>query len=828
MFKEIALAARALLKNPVFAVTVILTISLGIGASTAVFSVVNAVLLQPLPYRNSDRLVLASGEMRKRNVTDFPFSNADFLDLRQGTKTSFEGLAAVQTDQVLLEHRDGSTEQVRYASITPNFFALLGGRMARGRDFVEADGEVPAAANPATSGAQGQQFPSTAAILSYSYWKHHYGGNTAILGQRIENGPKDGPEIVGVLAPGFELFFPPSFNVEHSPDIWVAARLPYDNSERNSVSWQAVGRLRDGVTLQNAQTEVDHVAAELRKNFPIDETSGYHIQLHFMHDYLVAQVKPSILAIMGGALFLLLISCANVANLMLVRMSLKERELAVRSALGATRMDLIRHVLAEAALLSAAGALLGLALAWLGIRILTALAPPSLPLLASVAIKPAVVAFTALLGLTATAIFGIVPAFLASRRNIIGALRTSGRSTALSGGRLLRNSVVVAEIALSFALLIGSGLMLRSFIALKNIDPGFQSHGLLTFQILSPRLPVPEQRRAFMREIQDRLRRITGVEAVTAGSPFPLADQFFPIRWGTGQALSDPSKFQAVDFQLVLPGYFETLHTPLLAGRTFTDADNSPTRNLVVIDEALAKKAFPGESIQFAVGKRILIRIRTPEPEWVEVIGVVAHQRDTSLATAGREQLYSTDGFLGYGNATRWAIRTSGDPAKYETAVRSEVAQLGKQLILTEVQPMDVIVEQVQASTRFAFLLIGLFAFIAAFLAALGIYGVLSTAVRQRTAEVGVRMALGAGRGDIFSLVLKQGLLLGAIGIFVGFAAAFGLTHFMTSMLIGVKITDPATFAAIVAIFLLIAALASWLPARRAADLDPVVALRQE
>jgi putative ABC transport system permease protein len=385
--------------------------------------------------------------------------------------------------------------------------------------------------------------------------------------------------------------------------------------------------------------------------------------------------------------------------------------------------------------------------------------------------------------------------------------------------------VIIAEIALSFSLLTGAGLMLRSFLALQKIDPGFVAHGLYTFEVLGPEQDKPEQRAAFTREIQNRLSSIPGVVSVTSARPFPLADQFFPIRWGTEDALGDPTRFRATDFEIVLPGYFETMRTPLLAGRTFNEADNLSTRSLVVIDEFLAAKAFPHES---AIGKRILMRIRTPEPEWLEVIGIVAHQRDTSLVDPGREQIYVTDGLMSYGNTNRWAIRITQDPASYEGAVRNRIVQLSKQLVLTGMEPMDALVEQAQVTTRLSFVLIGAFACVAGLLSALGIYGVLATAVRQRTAEIGVRLALGSPRTRILSLIVGHGLALGTAGIFIGSLMALALTHWISSLLVGIKATDPLTFFGITVGLFLIVVMASWLPARRAASIDPTQALRSE
>ena len=357
---------------------------------------------------------------------------------------------------------------------------------------------------------------------------------------------------------------------------------------------------------------------------------------------------------------------------------------------------------------------------------------------------------------------------------------------------------------------------------IQRIDPGLTATS--DFLTIGGRRVNP-QRAAWVRDLENKLRALPGVQSVTAATPFPLAGPFFPIRWGLAPALTDPSKFQAVDNITVIPGYFETMHTPLIAGRGFTAADNAPDRELAIVDQLLAAKAFPNES---AVGKRILIRVRKLEPAWVEIIGVAAHMRGTSLATPGREQIYLTDGYVGHGRVNRWALRVNGDPTQFAATVRATVAQHDPNMVLMELQPMDTLVEHAQAATRFQLLLIGVFAGIAAILAGVGLYGVLATLVRQRTAEIGVRMALGAGPTSIFQLIVGQGLRLSAAGILVGLAAAAALTRVMTSMLIGIKPSDPPTYIFMALVFFAIAALASWLPARRAAALDPTVALRGE
>jgi len=435
-----------------------------------------------------------------------------------------------------------------------------------------------------------------------------------------------------------------------------------------------------------------------------------------------------------------------------------------------------------------------------------------------------VLGFAIFAGLFSAVLFGVIPALRTAKPNLMDTLRAAGRSSAL-GAASLRNGAVVVEVALAFVLLIGSGLMLRTFLNIQRVNMGFDPHGLLTFQLLGNIGNTPEEAATFKRQLHDQLNALPGVRSVTASNPLPLAGGFSPVRWGGAEAQNDPSKFQAADLQIVLPGYFEAMGTTLLAGRTFTEEDSNPDRNMLIVDQALAAKAFPNES---AVGKRILFRVRTNEAQWGEIIGVVAHQRNTSLVEPGREQLYVTDGYVNHRAANWWALRTDGDPAALASAVREVVRKQGKETFINEMQPMNTLVVQAQAQTRFSLLLIGVFSTIAALLAGVGLYGVLATSVRQRTAEIGVRMALGAAPGRIFRLMVGKGLYLSVIGIVIGLLVAFGLTRVLASMLVEVKPTDPVTFASVAVLFLVIAVLASWLPALRASRLDPTTALRNE
>ena len=820
--RDFSFAWRTLRRSPVFTSAAVATIALGVGASTAIFSVTNAVLLRPLPYDHPDRLVIVYMDLRNRNNFGMPLSTENFFDIRDGSKGSFEDMAAFRTNRQVLPGADGSPEQVRLALVTTNFFRLLGHRVVLGRDFQDTDGMPQPLSSTPQFGAVASRLP-TFAILSHEYWQRRYGGDRAIIGQRLPSGPR--PEIVGVLAPGMELLLPPQTNVERRPDIWIANRLTYDNANRNTFGLRPIGRVREGATLERAQQEVEAVAAKIRAEHAISRGSGFYARLEPMHGTLVGDVRPAILALMGAVMFLLLIACANVANLLLVRGSLRAPEIAIRSALGAGRWRVVSQLLIEAIVLTGLGTVSGVALAWLAVRQLLGLAPDDIPRADTVAIDLAVLSFTAIIALAAAVVFAVVPAVSAFRVDLVPALSGGGRSAGLGGrGRQFRAGIVVLEVALCFVLLVGSGLMFRSFLAIRRVDPGFDPNGLMTFQLLGGRPGPAEDRTAVQRQLEERLRAIPGAIGVTAANPFPLAGNFTTIRWGLEDALTDNTKYQAVDWQIVRPGYFETMRTPLVAGRTFTEADNDPARNLVVVDTMLASKAFRNDD---AVGKRILVRIRTAEPEWVEIIGVVGHQRVSSLSDPGREQVYFAERFLGGGGATRWAVRTAGDPAQISALVRAAVAKTDPQWLISEMQPMSALVSRAQSTTRFSLTLMGVFATVAAVLVGVGLYGVLSTIVRQRTAEIGVRMALGASFSQILRSIVVYGLRLSVAGIAIGLPGAFVLTRAMRSMLVGVGPTDPTTYAIMGLVFFVVAAVSLYLPARRAAALAPTAALRE-
>jgi putative ABC transport system permease protein len=808
-------AARTFAASRGFALTAVLTLALGIGASTAIFSVTNAVLLQPLPYRDAGRLVLVFWESSFGNIRNLTYSNADFLDLQAGTHEIFEDFGGVASLRAFVPREDGSTEQVGKAMVTTNFFRLMGARIALGRDFIDSDA-VPQPAEPGVLIP-----PGSAAILSYEYWQRHYGGSTSVLGQEIVGAGQPGPRIVGVLAPGFKLYFPPAARVDEAPDFWVANNIGYDAAHRNLLAAGAIGRLKNGIGLAQAQLRLDALRPQIRRS-SFDPAAP--LSLEPMREYLVDDVRTAILSLMGAVVFLLLIACANVANLLLVRSSLRQRELAVRSALGGSRRRLVSQMLTEALVLSGLGTAVGIALAWAAIRGFLAIAPANLPRAGSAGIDWRVLLFAAAAGLASVAVFGVMPALRAARPDLIRTLRARGRNPALGGGQFLRSGVAIAEVALSFVLLVGSGLMFRTFVVLRHVDPGYDPHGLLTFFVTKDWSFTRQQGRIeLLREIQARLSAIPGVESATATLMLPLGGGPRPKLPPSAAPRSTVARAEDSDMQQVMPGYFETLRTPLLAGRTFTAEDNAPGRNLAVIDQQFAASAFPNGS---PIGQRI--ELPGPGVRSVEVIGVVGHQRLGSLSDPGRGIVYFSDGFWGIGVSRYWMLRTAGDPAKYAAAVRAELAKLDRGLVISKVQPMDALVDQDQSGTRLSLLLLGTFAAIALLLAGVGLYAVLSTVVRQRTAEIGVRMALGAEPAWIFRMVVGQGLRLTAAGLAMGLMASLALTRLIAAMLVGVRATDPSTFAAMTVLFLLVAAIASWVPAARAASLDANAALREE
>ena len=819
LMRDIRYAARALRKSPGFAVVATLTIGLGIGANTAIFSVVRTVLLEPLPYDDPDELVMVWGEMRNRGITHFPMSPPDFADYRDQAE-GLEDLGAVFTFATSLTG-DGEPVQVDVAGVTTNFLSVLGVEPIVGRAFVDEDGlPDPSGAQPGQPGA----LPGMV-LLSHSLWQQRYGGDPDVVGRTVQVAGA-ASEIVGVMPPDFELLLPATAPVVPRPDLWIALRLDYQNAPRNNVFLLPVGRLRDGTTVQQLQAQLDRIAEDLSADSQVRATAGYAVRVDALTPEVTAHVRPVLLSLFGAVVFVLLIACANVANLLLVRASGRDRELAVRAAMGGSRGRLIRQMLIESGLLALGGAVVGVVLASFGISLLTSMGPSDLPRIDDVGIDGMVLLFTLAAASGAALLFGALPALQSSRVDLADALKERGSAGAGLRRRLIRNGVVVVEVALSLVLLIGAGLMARSFVELSRVAPGYETEGILTFVAAPPQARYPEaaDRVRFNVELQRRLQALPGVERAAGAFPLPLSGIPFNGRYGPEEALTDPEAFGQAAYRVVLPGYFETLGTRLLAGRTFSEADNQDSASVVVVDEKLARELWPEES---PIGQRFLIRVISPEPEWVEVIGVVEHQRTEDLAVDGLETVYFTDRYVG-SFVGSWAVRATGDPLALASAVRAEVAAMDPDIPVADVRLLKEYVDEAMAPTRFALTLIGVFGVVALILAAVGLYGVLAFVVRQRTAEIGVRMAFGAGADSILKLVVGEGLALALVGVVLGLVVAMGVTGVMETFLVDVSPTDPLTFAAISGLFVTVAAVACYVPARRATRVDPVTALREE
>ncbi|HTS05362.1 MAG TPA: ABC transporter permease [Candidatus Eisenbacteria bacterium] len=801
--QDLAYTARILKNAPTYSVIVILTIALGTGATTAIFSVVNAVLLRPLPHKDSNRLVLS----------DYPISNADFFDLRDGSKSAFDDLAALMVFRAIAPHEDGSAERIGKGQVTTNFFRMLGAHVVVGRDFNEPDGVSNGPPPPPFPPAEG-----SVAIVSYDYFQRRYGADRNIIGRRLLANTGSGPEIVGVLSPDFKVVLPTDVTSERSVDVWIPNDRGYDEEHRGDLMLYVVGRLKPEITVTQAQSQVDRITEMWGHDGP-------KVRFFSWRKLLVNEVRPTLLTLMAAVVLLFLVACANTGNLMLVRTFSREREFAIRTALGARRGRLTRQMLTEALLLCSLGTFLGIVLASVGIHTLIEAAPSNLPRMDSTSVDWRVILFSGFCGIFGSALVGMLPSSYFARSRLMQTLRSSGRSRQLSATGFVRSGVVIAEIAVAFVLLLGSGLMFRSFVQLLHVSPGYDPQGLLTFLTIGNAKDVPdEQRISFLRNLEDRLRSIPGVQSVGGATGLPLHVVGPPdgIQWSAEQIPADPNR--RVDLETVLPGYFEALHSRVLEGRTFSEADNANGQGLAVIDQSLARNAFPNQS---AVDRRICVYI--PDPTWLRIIGVVEHQRLHTLAHTGPEQIFVTDGFSGIGISRQWALRTAGDPEKYASLVRSEIAKFAPgRLAITEMQTMNATTKSEQTGTRFSAVLIGLFAVVAAFLSVVGLYGVVSSTVRQRTAEIGLRIAFGAEPSSVVRLMIGQGLILGTIGIGIGLLASFWLTSFMSSMLVGIHPTDSTTYTLVSASFLLVSVIACWVPARRAGVINPLAALHED
>jgi predicted permease len=809
MIHDLRYALRALLKSPGFTLVALLTLALGIGANTALFSVIDAALLRPFPYPEPDRIVRVFSMARGSENSVSP---ADFFDWQAMTR-SFTGLAAVNAIS-MASSGEGPAEQVPGETVTGDFFRILGVQPALGRTFTDEE-ETP-----------GRGF---VAILSNALWRTRFGADPHIVGRTIR---LDGQawQVVGVMPRGFAY---PSNAL-----MWLPLAFPPDlKVMRGGHYLDVIGRLRSGVTLEAASHEMAAVATRIGAANP-GVNIGWTAEALSLRDATVGDIRPALLLLLGAVGFVLLIACVNVANLLLSRGTVRAREHAVRAALGASTSRLARGVIAESLWLGLGGAALGLGLAAWGTDAIVALAPDDIPGIAGARTDLVVLAFAAGLGMLTSLLFGLLPAWRAGRVVALAErLRDGGAALGGYHGRRSRQSLVVAEVALAVVLVVGAGLLLKSFVRLRAVDPGFDPHGVLTFDAFLPYNASPARAQQFYGSLLDRLRALPGVQAAGAIFGLPLRDFGYGISLhevdGQELSLQDQESRISPQIRVVTPDFFRALGIELVRGRVFTEADRDGTLPVAVVSETAARRIWGAQDPlghHFTLGTRLGLGPNAPRTGGV-VIGVVRDVRDVSLARDGRPWVYVVHSQFPVGQMSV-ALRTAGDPASLVTPARSALAAVDPDIPMFHVRTMGEWISNSMTRRRFYASLIGVFAALALGLAGVGVYGVLSQAVSERTREIGLRVALGAAPGEVTALVVRQGIAPAAVGVGVGLVLALALTlaltRFLAPMLFQVRPADLPTYALVTGFILAVALVAAWIPARRAARVDPLVALRSE
>ncbi len=805
--QDVRYAVRTLLKSPGFAAVAVLALALGIGANTAIFSVVKAVLLSPLPYPEPERLVWVRESNPGADIPDEPASAPNYNDWRTQVR-SFDGLAAyANTALTLTDGGGGEPERIPAVSTSANFFQVVGVAPALGRGFLPEE---------ETAGK------NRVVVLSHGLWQRRFGASPQALGQTITLGG-NAYTVVGVAPADFKS----PVRGPKAPEMWVPIAFNFNQNVRRSDYLNVIGRLRAGATIGQAQAELAGVAARLEQEYPATN-AGWTVTTQPLHERVVGNVRQALWVLMGVVGFLLLIACANVANLLLARAAARRQELAVRSALGAGRGRLVRQLLTESLLLGIAGGGLGLILAAWGVELLVALSPGNIPRLEEAGLDARVLAFTFGVSVLTGVVFGLLPALSASKTDLAESLKEGGSRgpTAGQGARRLRSSLVIAEIAITAVLLACAGLMIRSFNAIQSVDPGFRPERVLTFEFSLPSAKYKDEPQiaAFYEQLTARAAALPGVERAALVDSLPLgggADVLsFVIE---GRPELPPEKVQDAMFSTATPDYFDVLGIGHVRGERLTERHRDGVPDVGVINETMARKFWPDED---PIGKRVNLGDPARAP-WITVIGVVKDARSSGLDKEPYAQMYLPA--LQFRQRTMtFVARTSADPATLVPALRRELGALDQDLPLYNVRTMEQVLAESVARRRFQMILIAAFAGVGLLLAAVGIYGVISYTVTQRSHEIGVRMALGARASDILKLVVGQGLGLTLAGVGLGLAGSFALTRVLSSLLYGVTATDPLTFACVSLAMLGVALLACLIPARRATKVDPMVALRYE
>jgi putative ABC transport system permease protein len=795
MFQDLRFGARMLFKTPVFTFVAALTLALGIGANTAIFSVVNAVLLRPLPFPEPERIVRLWESHPPTNLPQFSVAFPTFLDWRNQSQ-AFKQMAAYREDGFNLQ-ASNETMRVNGARVTVDFFSVLGVMPAAGRVFTTPED---------TPGGE------RVAILSHSFWRQSFGGDPQLVGRQLK---VDGQPytVVGIMPPGFRF-----------PQDDIALWLPYalnPNSDRGTHILRVLGRLEPGATLAQARAELETIALRLEQAHP-DSNKGWRVFMLPLHEAVSGQMQRPLQVLLGAVLFLLLIGCANVANLLLSRNTMRERELAIRAALGAGRWRIVRQLLTESLLLACLGGTGALILAALGVKLLATLGPGNIPRLNEARLDLPVLAFTLAVALLTGLIFGLAPAWQQARLNLNATLKEGARMAG-DGARRLRQLLVVAEIAFALSLLIGSGLMLKSFARLQHVAPGFAAQRALTMQlnIASAKYARSEQRTAFLQRVLEGMKALPGVEVAAATHRLPLRGNSAAGYQIEGRPAPVSGEGDRVNFRSVTPDYFRAMGTPLVAGRTFTEEEAWQRASAIIINQKFQRQHFPNEN---PLGKRILFGRSGPP---LTIIGVAADVKESGLTAETEPGVYLP--YVGMASQQMTLVlRTETEPLSLAATASASVRRIDNEQAVSNISTLENLLSETVAQPRFNTVLLALFAVLALLLAAVGIYGVMAYSVAQRTREIGLRMALGAQPRDVMKLVVGQGMKLVAVGLALGVLAALGLTRWLMTLLFDVEATDPLTYVAIAVLLGVIALVACCLPALRATKVDPIVALRHD
>ena len=808
LIQDLRYGVRMLIKSPAVTTVAVIALTLGIGANTAIFSVVHAVLLRSLPYSDGDRLAIVwehrhDGKDNPQNVINL----GNYFDWKE-QNTVFTDMAAFFDRNVNLTG-DGQPEEVPSQIATPNLFSLLGLNAIKGRTFLPDDGKTD----------------QRVVVISYDLWQRRFGGDANIVGRRIilNNQPN---EIIGVLGPDAGWFVQKGSMINHPPQIWSPWQISNELRQRRGRFARAVARLKPGVTVEQAQNEMNVIGARLEQQYR-DFNANWGVTVVPLRTQFTGEIRKPLLILLGAVGCVLLIACANVANLLLARAASRKREIALRAGLGASRWRIARQLLTESVLLSLVGGSLGLLLAIWGTRALLSLSPPELLEIRSTTVNLPILGFTIALTLLTGIVFGLFPAFEASRFDLSEPLKEGGK--AIIGGtraQRMRSIFVVAQVALALVLLVGAGLLMKSLNRLQSVEPGFDPNNLLTVRVNLPQRKYDTDPKVinFFKQAVDQIRAIPGVQSAGAINTLPFDGPYSGTDLNIeGQPKRPPGQDLSTGVVVTDANYFQTMHIPLKRGRLYTPQEVLEMRHVVVVNEAFAREIFPGQN---PIGQRVTIDMKD-DNQPSEIIGIVGDNKHKSLDSDVEPMAFWPHAELVYPGMT-FVIRTQGDSTSIAATIRNIIHQIDPEQPIGQVATMPALMSKSVARAKFNSTLLAIFSIVALVMAAVGIYGVMSYSVLQRTHEIGVRMALGAQRADVLKLMLKQGTLLATAGVVVGLAASLGLTRIISTLLFNVGATDKITFTAVPAGLFAIIFIASYIPAWRATRVDPLVALRYE